>query len=396
MGMENKKVCMIAYTNYLSDARVRLEAETLANDSGFAVTVLVLRDGNISPTIYKRDGVEVVELNIGKYQGKNIFKYGMSYLQFMFLAFLKCNSLLLFKKYDIFHVHNMPDFLIFAATLPRILKKKIILDIHDSIPETYGAKYDDAEHRFLFKLLCWEELICCKFATKIICVNHVQKDVLIERGIPEEKITVSMNVPDHKKFIAILMKQGESKSLNKFKLVYHGTLTKRLGVDFTIEAVAKLIDKIPGLEFHVLGHGDDIEEYIQLSKDLGVDNIVHFNKQFIPLEDLIGIVSGMDLGVISNRKNKATDLMLPVKMLEYIFLEIPVIAPRLKTIEHYFSEGMVSYFEPENVDSLANTIYKLWSSESERKKQAMKAKDFLNIYGWEKHCIDLINLYKGI
>jgi glycosyltransferase involved in cell wall biosynthesis len=385
---------MIAYTNYLADVRVRREAETIARNLGYEITVLALRDGKTTST-YIKDGIEVLELSISKYRGKNKLKYVMSYLQFLFLSFMKCNKLLFSKKLDIFHVHNMPDFLVFAATLPCILKRKVVLDIHDSLPETYAAKYDDAENRFLFKLLCWEETLCCKFASKIICVNHVQRDALIKRGIPAEKIIVSMNVPDHKKFSLIHTKQSENTSSHTFKLIYHGTITKRLGVDFAIKAVAKLIDKIPGLEFHIFGDGDDVKEFIELSKVLGIDSIVHFNKMIL-LEDLISIISGMDLGVISNRKNMATDLMLPVKMLEYIFLEIPVVAPRLKTIEHYFSQDMISYFEPENIDSLADTILRLWSNETERKEKVQKAKGFLDMYGWEKQQTDLINFYKEI
>jgi glycosyltransferase involved in cell wall biosynthesis len=390
-----KQVCMIAYTNYLADVRVRREAETLARNLGYEIKVLALRDGNTAST-YMKDGVEVVELNISKYRGKSKLKYVMSYLQFLFLSFIICNKLLFLKKSDIFHVHNMPDFLVFATILPRIMKKKIVLDIHDSLPETYAAKYDgDAKNRFLFKLLCWEEALCCKCASKIICVNHIQRDALIKRGIPAEKMIVSMNVPDHKRFNSIHTKQSKNKSSEKFKLVYHGTITKRLGVDFAIKAVAKLVDKIPGLEFHIFGDGDDVGEFIQLSKVLRIDNIVKFNKMLL-LEDLISIISGMDLGIISNRKNTATDLMLPVKMLEYIFLEIPVVAPRLKTIEHYFTEDMISYFEPENIDSLADTILRLWNNETERKEKAQKAKGFLDIYGWEKQQTDLINFYKEI
>ena len=68
----------------------------------------------------------------------------------------------------------------------------------------------------------------------------------------------------------------------------------------------------------------------------------------------------MDIGVIGNRRTAAGDLMLPVKMLEYICLDIPVVVPRLKTIEHYFSDDMVAYYEPEDVESLANAIYRLY------------------------------------
>jgi glycosyltransferase involved in cell wall biosynthesis len=57
---------------------------------------------------------------------------------------------------------------------------------------------------------------------------------------------------------------------------------------------------------------------------------------------------------------------------------------------------MISYFEPENIDSLADTILRLWNNETERKEKAQKAKGFLDIYGWEKQQTDLINFYKEI
>ena len=89
----------------------------------------------------------------------------------------------------------------------------------------------------------------------------------------------------------------------------------------------------------------------------------------------------------------ATELMLPVKMLEYIALDIPVIAPKLKTIEYYFDNEMVSYFEAESVESLSNAIKKLYYDENIRIKQTQKARKFLDKYGWEKHQKDLFALY---
>ncbi|WP_390492043.1 hypothetical protein, partial [Staphylococcus pseudintermedius] len=68
----------------------------------------------------------------------------------------------------------------------------------------------------------------------------------------------------------------------------------------------------------------------------------------------------MDVGIIPNRKDSATDLMLPVKMLEYVAMGISVVAPRLKAIEHYFSDDMVSYFQPEDSNSMANAILGLY------------------------------------
>ena len=85
--------------------------------------------------------------------------------------------------------------------------------------------------------------------------------------------------------------------------------------------------------------------------------------------------------------------MLPVKMLEYIALGIPVIAPRLKTIEYYFTDDMVAFFEPEDIDSLANAIYTLYRDVQKRKTQVKTAQKFIDTYGWEKHQMDLLRFY---
>jgi glycosyltransferase involved in cell wall biosynthesis len=88
--------------------------------------------------------------------------------------------------------------------------------------------------------------------------------------------------------------------------------------------------------------------------------------------------------------------MLPVKMLEYVALGIPVIVPRLKAIEFYFDDEMVSYFEAEDVDSLADRILELYMDESRRKSQVQKAKRFLEKYGWPRHQHELLEVYKQL
>lgn len=389
-----KKVCMLAYTTYSNDPRVRREAEAIAGHPGYEVTLLVLKEGK-APRKYDLDRVHVMELNLDKYMGKSKFKYMISYIVFLHISFYVCTKLFFKEKFDIIHVHNMPDFLVFAATIPRLFGRKVILDIHDSMPETFSTKFKNT-NRLIYNIFCWEEAVCCKFANKIICVNHIQRDALIERGIPAHKIDVCMNVPDHKRFSLKESVKYKRSSHNGFKLVYHGTQSKRLGVDLAIRAVAKIVSEIPDLQFHVIGTGDDLEEFIKLSEAIRVEKSVHFSKNNLPVQNLVKMLAQMDLGVVANRKSIATELMLPVKMLEYIALEIPVVVPKLKTIQYYFDDDMVAYFEPEDVDSLAGAILKLYSNEAKRKKQVQSAKRFLELYGWEKHQYDLINLYRNL
>lgn len=389
-----KQIYMIAYASYPSDARVRREAETMAATEDFDVTVLSLKDKETAKS-YELENVRVMELDVKKYVGHNEFNHMKSYLKFLLLAFFQCNRQFIARKIDIVHVHNMPNFLVLAGILPRLCGKKMILDIHDSTPETYFARYGGNANKLLFKLLCWEEAFCCGLANKVICVNHMQRDELVKRGIPSKKIAISMNVPDPKWFGMGSVPPG-NKSSKKKKMIYHGTIAKRLGIDLAIRAFARICPKDSEMEFHILGNGEGIDECVALSGLLELDGHVHFSKKMLPLEYLFDILRDMDVGIVANRKNVATEQMLPVKMLEYIALNIPVVVPRLKAIQYYFTDDMVSYFEPDNIDSLFHAILNLFNDEHRRKSQAEKAKAFLDRYGWEKHKLELINLYRDI
>ena len=395
-NIKDRKICMIVYSIYRLDTRVQREAEALAVQSCYEVTVLSLSEEG-SPNIYRKKGVNVVGLNTIKYRGKSNKEYIYSYCKFALMAFIACTRLLLTRSIDVVHVHNMPNFLVFSALIPRIFGKKVILDIHDTMVETYVAKFGGNENKLLLKIFCFEEWLSCAFSHKLICVNHVQKDALVARGINADKITISMNVPDpgNLNYNDPSLGLDTMDNNDTFLLSYHGTIAKRLGIDLTIKAVAILTKKIAGLKFYVIGNGDDEDEFIELTKRLQVEKFVEF-KEAIPLDELLDVLKYMDVGVISNRRNVATELMLPVKMLEYVALGIPVVAPRLKTIEHYFDNSMVSYFEPDNVDSLAKSIYELYKNENRRKTQSEKAKSFTKKYDWVKHKHNLIDLYNEL
>ena len=389
-----KRICMVAYTTYSIDARVRREAETIASLAGHSVSVLALKEKPKART-YVLDGVEIRELNVGKYRGKNAAKYVLSYLHFLWVALLRCIHLQLKKPNDVIHIHNMPNFLIIAALVPRLCGAKVILDIHDTVIETYSTKFTGLKSRILTIILVLEEVLSCKFANKIICVNSIQRQALVDRGIPESKLMISMNLPDPKRFSTVASGAGAPERA-RFKMVYFGTISSRLGVDLAIRAVAQTRVYTPNLEFYIFGTGEAREDCIKLSDELGVSHAVHFSAGSVPLDDLVAIVRSMDLVIVPNRKNAATELMLPVKMLEGIALGLPVIAPRLKTIEHYFDGDQVFFFEPDDVSSLAGAIRMAYEDEKERRVRAANAARFLEKYNWDTQKAELIQMYRSL
>jgi len=388
-GTRPKKICMIAFTRYPFDGRVRLEAESLV-EWGYEVCFLVPKE-QATATTYTLAGVHVKELNVVEYGGKNKLQYLLSYMSFMLLALFACTRLFVQSHVRIFHVHNMPNILVFAALIPRLFGSTLILDVHDTVIETYQAKFGRTSG-FLLSLLRLEERICCAFAQKIICVNHVQRESLIERGIPAKKISTVITMP---RFDSLEQGAHLGSRNGKFRMVNHGTISKRLGNDLIVQAAARLVHEIPNFELHIIGGGDDWDECKRLSESLGLAEHVHFHKG-VPWDELAKKLEMMDVGIVANRVNVATALMLPSKLIDYVVLGIPAIVPRLKTIEYYFTPAMVSYFEPENVDSIVATTVQVYKDKEGRERQSRSAKSFLEKYGWHNRENGLKGLYSDL
>jgi glycosyltransferase involved in cell wall biosynthesis len=389
--MAQPHVCMIAYTTYLMDARVAREAETLAA-RGFQVLCLTTRNGAGRHT-FRRGGVEVRELGVPKYRGKSTLAYVLSYARFLLSSSAACAWLLVKRRVDVVHVHNLPDFLVFAGLLPRLFGKKVVLDIHDSVPETFAAKFQRGT--LVQRVLRLEERLSVSLAHRVICVNHPQREVLVGRGIPDVKTFVSMNVPDPRVF-APVRRGPHGADPAVFNLVYHGTMAERQGIDLLIRAVARLSGRIPGVRLHLWGQGDDLARFMELTQELNVAQHVLFEPDGIPVHDLARHLSSMDVGVIGSRQSAAGDLMLPAKLLEYVALRIPAVVPRLRTIRHYFSDDMVTYFTPGDDASLAEGVYRLFLEPERRRAQAERAAQFLVEYGWERQGEDFVGLYQGL
>lgn len=385
-----KRILMLAYTTYPYDGRVRLEAETLVK-WGYEVIFLALKEGPVART-YTLDGVTVRELNVRKYRGDKRLNYALSYLAFMVHASLASLWQFFKLRTRLMHVHNMPNTIVLATALPRLLGCKVVLDLHDTVPETYEAKFGRSSGLIMMALRL-EERLCCALADELICVNHVQRNAVIERGIAGEKISTVITIPTFRPNLRPRYRDRDA--FEAFRVVNHGTVAKRLGNDLLIKAAPALRLRIPGFELHIIGGGKDVDELKDMARELGVSAFVVFHEK-VPWDELVTKLSTMDVGIVANRLNIATQLMLPSKLIDFAALSIPAVVPRLKTIQYYFAEDMVSYFEPESVDSLIEALVNLYRDSDRRQRQAQNARQFLEKYDWETQTDGLKRLYERI
>jgi glycosyltransferase involved in cell wall biosynthesis len=368
------RILIIAYTTYFHDGRVKRHAESLA-ERGDHVDVICLK-GSLQGD---ETNVSVIGLEMPRYRGASRSAYFRSYLRFFGLASLEAIRRSRVARYDVVVVCTMPDAAVLCALGPKLMGSKIVLDIHDTMPELYQDKFGGRRGAIGARLLLAEERASAWFADRVLAVHDLHRRRLEQAGVPGAKINVVMNLPDPRIFAA---RNGNHRSSERFTVVCHGTVTRRLGLDVAISATHLLRDRIPGLRLMVMGGGDFLEESKRLADSLNLDGHVTFSSPVL-IERLPEALAQAAVGVVPNRASSATNLMLPVKMLEYAVLEIPIIAARLRTIEHYFDEKAVRFFRPGDARDLAEAIEELYLQPNRRAALVRNAKNVANRLNWE-------------
>ena len=376
------RVCMIVNQIYFIDARVMSYANVLAQ-AGAEVDVIASKYSD------RNDPEQHPNIKVYSIPIERNYKDGLGYISnyifsTIFLVFYA--SLIYFKrKHHIIHVNNMPDSLILAALVPKIWGAKVILDIHDLMPNVFMSKYglgsDDVVVRF-FKM---QEKVSAGLSDEVITANPMFKDVLSQRGIPVEKILVINNIPNPKLFNRQNIEDEPHKSSGKFTLIYPGTIAPRYCLDIAIKALPKLTKSIPNLQLKIIGkQSQQTEELVALGSQLNVTEFIDF-VSFMPTDQIASEIAKADVGIYTALPDPHMSIAMPGKVLEFATIGIPVVASRLPILEAFFNDEAILFFTPGNIDEFCDHIIKLYHSPSLRQSLVENAnKMFTDKYSWKK------------
>ncbi len=369
---------MIAYSEYTSDARIRREAESLAKRGDQIEVVCLPREKTAAAILL--NGVRIRPLNLKRYRGSSGWRYVWSYLVFFCAAAVVVTFKHLLRRYDLIQVHTMPDFMVFAALIPRLLGARVLLDVHDLMPELYMSKFDLASDQLLIRAIAFMERASVAFAHRAIAVHQTHLEALVAHGNRQEHFEVLLNTPD-----PAIFRPGQLRNGNGgFKAVYHGTISRRHGLELALRAVAAARERIGRLRFSIIGDGDDLDRLIRLASELGLAESVEFSRRSVPVNELPDLLADADLGLVPLQRDRFTEYMLPVKVMEYVALGIPVIVTRTRTIEQYFDETMVGYISGDSVEELTRTIIDLYENPERRARMSLRADEFTRRYNWDR------------
>jgi glycosyltransferase involved in cell wall biosynthesis len=360
-SLVKKRAAVLLYSYYPSDSRPRRAAEAMV-EAGMDVDLLCLKESANEPAQETIRGVNVFRMPMRRIRGGRIsyvWKYGRFFLTS--LAWLSRKSI--HRRYDVIHVHNMPDFLVFATTPQRLFGTRVILDLHDPMPELMTSIYGLSQDHWQVKLLLRVERLAIKYSDVTLTPNITFKALFASRSCAPGKIHIIMNSPEEHIFnTADDDHESESPKPNEFRIMHHGAIVRRHGIDFLIRAVAALRTKIPGIHLDIYGRKEPfLSEVLDLARDLGIAEIIHYHGEMTPIQ--VGkAIRRANLGIIPNRRSPFTETNFPTRIFEYLAMDRPVVAPATQGITDYFAEDQLVLFKQDDLDDLVSKIFWVFSN----------------------------------
>jgi glycosyltransferase involved in cell wall biosynthesis len=381
--LAGKRAAVVLYSYYPSDPRPRRAAESMIQ-AGMSVDLFCLRETESEPQRETVNGVKVRRLPLERKRGSKS-GYVLQYSRFLIACSLILGHQTLSSRYDVVHVHNMPDVLAFSALVPKLFGARVILDLHDPMPELMRSIYQLLPNHWLVRVLVWLERWSIAFADLVLTPNTAFRDLFVSRGHRPDKIKIVMNSPEADLFDPARFPSDaatRSERNGSFKLMFHGLIAERHGLDTAIHAVARLQKEIRGLEFHIYGDRTPYMDQIsELIKTLGLEGTVlyHGRKSH---HEIAKALASINLGIIPNRRNPFTDLNMPTRIFENLAMGSPVVVPNTKGIRDYFKDNQIIFFEPDNAESLAQAINWAYLHPHEVQQMVLRAQEVLSAHTW--------------
>ncbi len=286
------------------------------------------------------------------------------------------------EKVDIYHGTT--------GRLPRLrMRTKYVVTIHDLNPLKFSNSNTHTYNCYMSILLKQSVNV----ADKVIAISNTTKNDIMELlHIPEEKIKV--------------IYQGVDKYWKPVNSVSQLAIRKKYNISTPyILAVGNLEPKknFPRLfsAFSIIKDNKKIKEQLVVVGPEGwsTKSISDSARKLSPDIIFTGYISDYELQILYSG---AELFVFPslyegfgLPLLEAMACEVPVIASNSLAIPEIAGDAAL-FFDPTNIEEIAETIEKVISNEELRKELIQKGINRVKQFSWEKTAKETLNLYKEI
>jgi colanic acid biosynthesis glycosyl transferase WcaI len=215
-------------------------------------------------------------------------------------------------------------------------------------------------------------------AESITVLSPGFRRLLIERGVPSEKIHVVYNWIDEESFSPVPRDERLASELdlaNRFNVLYAGNHGAFQGLETLIQA-ARRLKQVPEIQIVLIGSGQKKPDLQRLAREINVDNVRFLENK--PSSQMAGINALADVMLVHLRDLPFFRSTIPSKTQVAMASGRPVImAVRGDAADLIRSSGAGLVIEPDNPEALADSILGLYRMPAiERETMGRRGRDF--------------------
>ncbi len=326
-----------------------------------------------SDTVEKYKKIKYEEIYDGKVQihrfslmqeGRNPIIRALRYVLSCVLQYFQA---LRAKDIDVIYASSTPPIqCLMCRSIQKKLQKKqgrrvpIVYNLQDIFPDSLLTTGLTKKDSLIWKIGRVIEDKTYEACDEIIVISESFKRNIMEKGVPEEKITVISNWIDTERISPV--KREENTVISdfgidpqKFLVVYAGNFGAAQGADVVINAAELLIDN-NDIQFVIFGGGSEFESVKNQVAEKQLSNVII--NPLLPQERVSEVYSLGDVALITCKKGVG-DSGMPSKTWSIMACNTPIIASfdtgsELAEILEKANAGFC--VEPENAQALAKAI----------------------------------------
>ncbi len=224
------------------------------------------------------------------------------------------------SRFDVVFVNQLSPVMMAKGAIAygRKFKVPILMYCLDLWPESLvagGIKRESAIYRFFHRV---SGRIYIKMDEILITSRMFSKYLNLEFGIPEERIKY---LPQYAEGIFEQMENKENSE--GFDFMFAGNIGAMQGIDTILEAAEMLKNEYPGIRWHIVGGGTDLERLKRIAVEKKLDQVIFYGRR--PLEEMPGFYKMADAMLVTLQANPILSLTLPGKVQSYMAVGKPVI-----------------------------------------------------------------------
>ena len=384
------RICMLLPLTYEPDMLIYPRISIFSNvvHFGHQVTWIISSKEGAGYQQLSIDGIEVYSVPRHRYfPGNFIVAESLNEILHAVARMRFTSRLFKSSKYDVIftrHSAKRPFDGLIAFYIKWRYKVAFAFEIASPLEQIWlSIKMERRRPRLMYYLIAWvSNFIATRLfhsSDLILPVSKYLKDHLVKQGIPESKIlAVPVGVD-----AGALSRQANREIVDKYQLssskvvIYQGTLGKTRQLSVLLEAFLIVKQAVREAKLLIVGEGSDKENLEELAIELGIKDDVIFTGQVLQSE-VPDFIAAANIGVSPIPPLAIYKVSSPIKLLEYMAMQKPVVAnreiPEHQEVLEQSGGGISVPFTPQ---AFASAIIKLLDNPEKATEMGRKGREWV-------------------